>query len=347
MPSSTLQRLFKFAKAQGAEALENFTTEALAAAIREDPRPLLAALRLVPDVPVRDDDHLEHVDTQVPVEGGTVDLIVKFGHSAYWFEVKAHAGLHGSQLETYRRAMADDRTGVHATLLLLAKRPLTPEVPTLRWNYLRNVVVGEQHPYWRDLRRFLEERGMADEYDEPIEVRELAALAPARTLLRKVDRIAETFIESFEPPSGADPEFPTSRPRRRGELAQQFRRHGRMVVSSRRYPSICFGVTLEGGRPCLSLWIETRTRDFAARKVIFDLAREHGLDRTWTLADGRYGYLGASRELESGIDHDSAVAWLHERTRELAAGRILEALPRFRGGATAEETEEPEDADDS
>jgi hypothetical protein len=42
--TSTLERLFVFAKATGAEQRENFTTEALAGAIRSDPEPFFAAL---------------------------------------------------------------------------------------------------------------------------------------------------------------------------------------------------------------------------------------------------------------------------------------------------------------
>jgi hypothetical protein len=38
---STLERLYSYAKATGAGARENFTTEALAGAIRDDPTPML------------------------------------------------------------------------------------------------------------------------------------------------------------------------------------------------------------------------------------------------------------------------------------------------------------------
>ncbi|MBK6919511.1 MAG: hypothetical protein IPH07_19110 [Deltaproteobacteria bacterium] len=114
MPS-TLHRLFTFAKATRAEALENFTTEALAAAITDDPAPLVAALAHVPGLQIPPTTRLLRVDTQVPVDGGTVDLVVAFDTITYWFEVKAHGGLHGDQLATYRRAIADDTSGESIT----------------------------------------------------------------------------------------------------------------------------------------------------------------------------------------------------------------------------------------
>jgi len=42
---STFGRLFTYARESKVDALENFTTEALAAAIREDPRPIVQLLQ--------------------------------------------------------------------------------------------------------------------------------------------------------------------------------------------------------------------------------------------------------------------------------------------------------------
>jgi hypothetical protein len=90
------------------DALENFTTEALAAAIQVDPRPLLRALptAVASASPIEAAEVL-HVRTQVQVDGGIVDLVVEVlvdGEiRSLWIEVKAHAGLSGAQLDTLLR----------------------------------------------------------------------------------------------------------------------------------------------------------------------------------------------------------------------------------------------------
>jgi hypothetical protein len=342
MPPSTLHRLFTFAKATKAEALENFTTEALAAAITDDPTPLLAALARVPGLRVPPTARLLRVATQVPVDGGSVDLVVTFDTITYWFEVKAHGGLHGDQLATYRRAIADDTSGDDITLLLLSKHPLEPEPPTLRWNHLRASILDAGHTrgYWHDLLRFLEERQMADAYDEAVLAHELAGMSFAYALLRKVDRIAETLLDGFDFPAAADPEFASNRAGRRRELGQQFRKHGRLVVSSGLYPWIVFGVIDRDGKPNLALWIRTNARHFDARKRVHALARGGGLAATWDLGAVGPGDLCITREIAAGIEHDDAVAWLRARMTALNTAGILSALPEFRRAPAAEPADE-------
>lgn len=346
MPS-TLHRLFTFAKATQTAALENFTTEALAAAITDDPAPLLAALNRVPSLRIPPTARLLRVETQVPVDGGTVDLVVALDTITYWFEVKAHGGLHGEQLATYRRAIADDTSGQTITLLLLSKNPLAPEPPTLRWNHLRASILAAGHTrgYWHDLLRFLEERQMADAYDEAVLADELAGMSVAYALLRKVDRIAETFLDGFDFPAAADPEFASKRAGRRHEFGQQFRKHGRLVISSGRYPWIVFGVIDRGGRPNLALWIEINARHFDARKRIHALARDGGLAAAWDLGNVGPGDLGITREIAAGIEHDDAVAWLRARMTELNTAGILGALPEFRRAPNAPDAEPADDVD--
>src|SRR3990172_8056806 len=105
MPS-TLGRLFDFAKAPNSSAIENFTTEALAGAIRADPRPFLLALRrhdLVRAAPLTDLDVL----TQVVMPGtGILDLVVVSASPELpelWIEVKVDAAESGRQLDAYAR----------------------------------------------------------------------------------------------------------------------------------------------------------------------------------------------------------------------------------------------------
>jgi hypothetical protein len=64
-----------FARATGARPLENFTTEALAAAIASDPSPFLVALESV-ELALPNIRTVERVQTQVHVPGGVIDLEV-------------------------------------------------------------------------------------------------------------------------------------------------------------------------------------------------------------------------------------------------------------------------------
>jgi hypothetical protein len=73
----TLQRLFKFAKATSSSPLENLTTEAVAVAIRAEPRVFISALSSAGLIPPFEMVELGSVETQVPVPDGIVDLVVE------------------------------------------------------------------------------------------------------------------------------------------------------------------------------------------------------------------------------------------------------------------------------
>lgn len=100
--ASTFNRLFLYAKAAEAEALENFTTEALAACIRDDDAPMARALRSVGVLPTDDVETRVVPHTQVAVAGaGVIDLILQTESGdrlgEVWIEVKVYAGQSGSQ----------------------------------------------------------------------------------------------------------------------------------------------------------------------------------------------------------------------------------------------------------
>jgi hypothetical protein len=85
---STFGRLFTYARESKADALENFTTEALAAAIREDPRPIVHLLRGMLLLPSEGDPVEVLGSTQVGVPGaGILDLVIDIRYPGTTVEI--------------------------------------------------------------------------------------------------------------------------------------------------------------------------------------------------------------------------------------------------------------------
>ena len=335
MPSP-LTRLFTFARAAKARPLENFTTEALANAIRSDPDPFVDSLissGLLSSSPgvVQADV----VETQVQVPGGIVDLVVELSigseRHALWFEIKAHAGVHGEQLPTYRAAAAQHPTAPTPQVLMLCKRPIAKGVDTLRWNTLRQAIdPATKNAYWRDFRLFLEEHRMADDYDHPITPDELAVAPTAHSLLLKSARLAHEFLASL-PARGSwkAAEFPSSESRVVATMANQFRRFGRLVTHSKRYPWVNFGLLFDD-KPRLEVWIEFQPTDFAARKAVFAKADASDLLKHWKRRESGWAWLGTSLPIDGEINQDTATGWLRGCFDELEAAGIFTELTNWR-----------------
>jgi hypothetical protein len=329
-----LDRLFTFARAPENSPLENFTTEALAAAVERDPGPLLRALpREVADVAAFLEAGVGRVDTQVQVPGGIVDLVVELvvdGAPLHlWIEVKAHAGLSGAQLHAYRAAAGRWPSAPLPIVFMLCKYPLTRDIPTLRWNTLRACVTGDSHHYWLELRDFLEDQRMADDFDTPFTGAQLGAAGHARALLCKAARLAHEFLDRPDlPPSWLESKFPRSEAKLTRAIVGQFVRHNRLVVDSRRYPWVCFGIYFRES-PQLTLWIEFRPDDRAAYDALAALVPD--LPTGWTANWNQVSpWIGASLEIAGDLDHDTAMAWLLARVHDLDAAKVLVALPRWR-----------------
>ena len=145
---SDLGRLYYYARGDGSpqQAKENFTTEALAIAIGDDPSPMLAALRgvvwgaegspVAPEVDGID----AHTQVYVPPDHGYqhsfLDLVLDLTASratvaTVWVEVKIDAPESGKQLEKYEcHRLRRERTW----LLTLSREPLREWVPCLPWH---------------------------------------------------------------------------------------------------------------------------------------------------------------------------------------------------------------------
>lgn len=341
-----LDRLFTFARSAENSLLENFTTEALADAVERDPGPLLRALpREVADVAAFREAHVARVDTQVRVPGGIVDLVVELvvdGAPLHlWIEVKAHAGLSGEQLHAYRAAAEGWPSAPSPIVFMLCKYPLTRDVPTLRWNALRARVTADCHHYWLELRDFLEDHRMADDFDAPFTVAQLGAAGDARALLCKATRLAQEFLNRPDlPPSWLESKFPRGETELTRAIVGQFIRHDRLVVDSRRYPWVCFGIEFRDS-PKLTLWIEFRPDDRGAYDAIAALTP--GLPNGWTVDWNRVSpWIGTSMAIAADLEHETAMAWLLARVRELEAAQILAALPRWRRHGRLGDDDEPD-----
>jgi hypothetical protein len=326
-----LDRLYTFARTAERDALENFTTEALAAAIEVDPRPLLRALpaAVAPAGPIKDVD-LIAVRTQMQVDGGIVDLVVEVVVDgvvrSHWIEVKAHAGLSGAQLDRYREAAEKWHTAPRPAVIMLCKRPLTTAAPTLRWNELRAQIFENSHVYWQELRTFVEHQRMADDFDRPISAGQLGAAPDVQVLLRRTARLALEFLGRDDLPRlWGESKFPASETKILAAIALQFTRFGRLVVDSRRHPWVCFGVNFFNRGPQLSLWVEVQR----GHAELFKLAES--LPAPWTRHPrDAPPWFGASVAIAGDLDQEVAMEQLRQWALELEAAGLLAELPKWR-----------------
>ena len=328
--ANALDRLFTYARAASARPLENFTTEALAIAILADPKPFFAALRGVPGIEVTG-DRVGDVKTQVHVGGGIVDLELTLeAGKILWIEIKAHAGEHGNQIERYIEA-AKTHPG-RPLVMMLSKRPLRADVPTLRWNHLRDEMAKAEHIRWKDLKQFVERQRMADDFDNPITLQEFAATREARNLPGKVARLAREFFEAC--PATKVLDFPNPGPDMQRVLGQQYQWHGRWVVVSKSYPHVIFGLIPDKDDPeraaRLSLSVEFKPADSSGRDTVFAIANENGLSDTWQRSLAGWSNLQATMPIEGSLDREAALTWLCARFDELQAATVLEAIARPR-----------------
>lgn len=128
------------------ENLLTFATEALAAAIRHDPAPMLSVL---PGAATRVVDASTQVTayTQVFFAGaGRMDLVLEIRTggqlSTVWIEVKVKAGEHGDQLANYQRHASDH--GIH--LVTLGRARLRPDIDHVSWSDVRRAALRCKGP---------------------------------------------------------------------------------------------------------------------------------------------------------------------------------------------------------
>lgn len=326
MQPSTLSRLFVYAKGAQNVARENFTTEALAGAVRHDPAPLVALFRdaCVVSAAAR----FVKVLTQMNVPNvGQIDMVVVFDGSEVWVEVKVDAPESGNQLSTYLKHVATTPT---TKLVTLAKASLHPDVVPLTWQQLRRAIVasGSTSPYWSDFRTYLEEIRVADAFDEPISSAERAALGPAHALLRKVARMLVPVAEaaaSMVPHLG----WRVTEPELLKEVTSKLRAHGVMSVSTRAKlrAGISFGAYPDDGDTGVGVWVWSYPSATAVRRQLLDAADAGKLPIQWERSPVEWEALGVYRRLSDFADHEAAATWLVERLGDLERAGLMRLIP--------------------
>ena len=327
---STLERLYSYAKAAGAGALENFTTEALAGAIRDDPAPMLRLLRDAELLPPSDTMDLD-LDTQVVLPGtGVLDLVlvaVGDGHRhELWLEIKVNAGESGTQLDAYRRHLERIPAALRPTLITLGPHAVRddPTIPFLTWHRLRRMIGPTDTHGWRDFATYLAEVRMSDDFDQPVAAREAAALDDFRYLHGKVARIISDTAQAAAvqwPLLG----WPTNEPTLRKKLFDRFASHQQLVVGVQRAKScwLVLGTEPSAGEAQLMISVETWPSAADIQREILGRAEAAALSADWHRSLGAWGGLKRAERLVVLGDHDSAVAWLMERIGELSAAGVL------------------------
>jgi len=322
---------------------ENFTTEALAAAIRSDPRPFLKALG------EHETTSIFVVATQVPVQGnhgcGILDLVVEVGslenRRRYWFEVKVNAGEHGDQIEKYLGVIDNLPEEGRPRLHILGPRPLREDVQWISWQSVRHGIesTASVNSYWTDLKVFLEEIGMADSFSDPFTSVDLVALRPASSLLGKVARLLFPFAVQSRA-IWAEANWPPTEKKIRTELGKFFGRDGILAMNSHtQYKAgVAAGVCSDEntGDALLRMWIWLKPSYLNERDRLWTQASRGSLDTTvWSRVAG-WELLSASRRLCHFKDAEEATSWLLDRLRDLAQSGVLGILPTLGVGISGE-----------
>lgn len=332
LTESLFGRLYRFARSTEVDQRENFTTEALGAAIRAQPAPFFEAL-------------LEHgviaespkgtgvlVVTQEIVPGvGIIDLTVRVYRAGdlereIWIEAKIWAGESGDQLARYQGHLASRPDGDRCVLMILGPRPIgSTAAPWVSWQALRESITRSVAPsaLWTELCEFLLEVGVADESSEPVSAREAASLHDAHSLFKKA---AKVLTEVNELGKERWPEWSWGG---RDQITQlilgQFQRHARYTISTGSTPGyIVIGFTdlYATGEAHLTVWVETDPKKPTIRQGVIAAAETGGLDATWLRRLDTWQALSKTQRAATVEGSAATVKWFERCLDELAAAGI-------------------------
>ena len=337
-------RLFRYAKASEAMALENFTTEALAAAVRNDASPIIRAFEncgLGSWVP------FDVVETQVQVAGiGVFDLVLRSGAKTVVVEAKLGAPESGDQLTRYLAWIDAQSPSENAILVVLGPRRLTEDqrVHWLSWETLRKSIAdsGTTHPYWTDFARFLVEIGMKDDSLDPITPAEARTLGPSFSLLRKLVRMLAqpaSRLNAVWPGSN----WPEGDNAIRKQLVNRFGAGNGFSIQHCTYfkAGIALGAYDWETDVWLGIWLWCDPRKIAERNKIYAQVQELATKPPWELDLPTWELLGAYVRLADISNADAGAAWFLARIEELEAAAVFSLLGNL-GSAPAEpESEDP------
>jgi len=328
--TSTLSRLFKYAKAFRAEARENFTTEALAAAICSDPQPFQRAM----SVRAVDDRHAPptSVRTQVHVPGaGVVDMILTWPSGpTVWIEVKVGAGESGSQLANYEQYIERLAPTDPPVLVVLGPEQIGG-TKWISWQEVRDAIriMKSSSPYWGDFALYLEEIGMANDDEGAFTAGELAGIAHTRGLVGKLTRTLTGFVSgarSVEPGAAWQSDVGAAGwamlvSKGAFSIADEIQK-GKIGVSA--------GLDMSDGQ--LGLWVWMKPGLVAEWQRILELAERGGLisAERWSRDETKWNCLGVYRPLGTVVDASFATHWLLEALRDLKGHGVYDYLNTLR-----------------
>lgn len=340
---SALNRLFTYAKATGAAAVENFTTEALAHAIRQAPQPFVKALA---SIGVVVPEPLELVATQVSIEEGQLDLLVASVADRVAIEVKVHSGESGDQLTRYLAWARTLEREHQPRIVVLSKERLSTVdgVAWLPWQEVWRQIreTGERNALWTDFALWLEENGMADDSHEPVSPQEAATLRHAHRLLRKSLHIlapVARHLNQVWPGS----EWPTTDADVKKQLINRFGSWPSYTVQHRASfkCGLAIGIYEDDADHVarLGIWIWAAPKRVAERDHIYAVGKK--LSGDWAPRPG-WELLRAQRPLLEFETHEQATRWLVARVVELAQVGMLQLLsgtgPALPGEESGEQT---------
>lgn len=337
---SSLSRMFSYAAGGG---VENFTTEAFAAAIRARPEPFVFSLATIN---IQFKPPFREVATQVSINAGTLGLLVVDSNNCrVIIEVKVDAPESGNQLERYRR-WADSfppEQRPHVVVLSPGRLPSDSAALWLPWQRLWDHTRNGQHGHqWTDLARWMEERGMADRSFEPVDDREAHSLRAAHSLMRKAARIL------LRPSQALNEAWPGSNwPAAANDVKKQL--YSRFATwpsysVQHRTPYKC-GCTIGIYSPTpeesarLSMWVWAPRKALGERDAI--TAKATSLPPPWQLVPESGEMLRADKPLLDFSDHEEASNWLLVRIAELCDSGMFRV---FEGSGAGDAEESPDDS---
>lgn len=335
MKPSFFKRLFTLASSPERSPLEDFTTEILAQATRHDNRPLVAALRTAGVIP---DTH--HVDkliphTQVTIHNvGRIDFVIQvnppLSGGDIWLEIKVNAGETGDQLDRYQSYRSPIRnTG--SILVTLSKAPLRKDVIPLTWQDIYDSIAATNgvSDYWTDFKTYLEEIGMADQYNKPLEPRELSSINYTYKLLHKSAHILQAVAEYINK-IWPEAYLPTDLDSILKMAAAQFINNQFTIYTKSFKATLMFGIHGKESGISLGVWIEPESqRNDWIRVSLLKQADDGGLPSDWIrmsdLSD--YSALCIECKISSTTSISECAKWMMTRIDELNSAGILGLIP--------------------
>lgn len=347
-PHSTFGRLFMYSKDTAFTAQENFTTEALAACIRSEPSPMLAALRGIEGrqppltVPLASATRLR-VTTQVYVAGaGIIDAILTIGDESeilgeVWLEAKIASPEAPDQLAGYARAARSEtqKDGLPRDVVALSKWLLDHAVAWLDWRRLYVAAAGTVDSTWHDFRLFMEETRVSDVAMLPITDREAGSISDAAKLIAKVASVIRQVNRQSArlwPPPGEVSWVAEGA--LLNHVGAVFRQSGRMIMEG---GSLRYGAVDSDGTAYWFLALPSRGLRPAALEAMVKSARGKGLGVDWEPRFHLEEFIVRSIRIGERPAHEEAVAWFIEGLEQLSVSGLLADL-RTRAKASHRDT---------